>query len=95
MLGRLAAAHDGTPRQRPAPPPSDLSGLDGKALARAEADEAYRRGVDDWRHGILAEMWTWEAAIVRASSSAADVATLSAAPLPTVALALLRTLTES
>ena len=95
MLSRLVAAHDGTPRARPEPPPSDLSGLDGKALARAEADEAYRSGVAAWRDDMLGEMWRWEAAVLRASTSAADVATLSAAPLETVARALLRALTES
>ena len=95
MLGRLVAARDGTERSRPEPPPSDLSGLEGASLARAEADERYRHGVQSWREGILSEMWMWEAAVLRASASAADVAMLLTAPLETVARALLRALTDS
>jgi hypothetical protein len=79
ILGRLSTT------EAPTPPTPDLDGLEGKALARAEAEQRYRRDLAAWRSSVRGAMWLWEAAVLRASTSASDVATLMRATLPTVA----------
>ena len=88
MLRRLSAA--GRP---PQPPTADLSGLGDRAKRAAEEDRQYRDGLRRWRSAVADGMWRWDALLLRAATSAADVVALEAARLPTVALAVLRTAT--
>ena len=84
ILGRLSTT------AVPTPPEIDLDGLEGKALARAQEDRQYRKALAEWRAGVTGGLWFWEAAVLRASTSASDVATLMRETLPTVARALVR-----
>ena len=56
----------------------------------AEADRAYRDGLRRWRVAVVEGMWRWDALVLRASTSAADVVALDGQRTPTVALAVLR-----